>query len=385
MAGMPVRGRRGCVALKIDKVHAEAVLRAEAEAALRGAPVDSGWRAKVLHLSDLCAEGGATTHIAFLGTSMLAKAMDRRGDLFAIKPKLDPGNAHAYSARTLCHAVLVPLSAELGFSIGVTGREPLNNQPYFRMTRLGDDTPIHAGSRAAFDAMVGLIGELARLRTEDGARAALRAYVDVRRGFQPVYSAPDEGGAVSPARLLLAINAFVGARSEGGRCAQAAVAGLMDVVFGAIRVVSGRINDPSRHLPGDVCVLAANGSTCEKAIEVRDKPVRASDIKLFAQKCVMMGVRDAVVVAGSSRQPPLDRVALAEWANALGIGLTVYAGWQGLVEQSLFWAPPSQPEAAALAVQTIHRRLVSVEASPEAVMAWREAAIEAAVTAGNAR
>jgi hypothetical protein len=45
----------------------------------------------------------------------------------------------------LCHSVLVPLSAELGFSLGVTGREPLNNQPYFRMTRLDDGTPVHAG------------------------------------------------------------------------------------------------------------------------------------------------------------------------------------------------------------------------------------------------
>jgi hypothetical protein len=55
-----------------------------------------------------------------------------------IKPNLARANANAYSARTLCHTVLVPLAAELGFNIGVTGREPLDNQPYLRMTRLGE-------------------------------------------------------------------------------------------------------------------------------------------------------------------------------------------------------------------------------------------------------
>ena len=49
------------------------------------------------------------------------------------------------SADSGCHSVLVPAAAELGISLGVTGREPLNNQPYFRMTRLGDNQPVHAG------------------------------------------------------------------------------------------------------------------------------------------------------------------------------------------------------------------------------------------------
>ena len=54
----------------------------------------------------------------------------------------------------------MPVAAELGISLGVTGREPLNNQPYFRMTRLGDETPVHGRGRAAFDYMLELVGEL---------------------------------------------------------------------------------------------------------------------------------------------------------------------------------------------------------------------------------
>jgi hypothetical protein len=79
-------------------------------------------------------------------------------------PNLARANANAYSARTLCHTVLVPLAAELGFNIGVTGREPLNNKPYLRMTRLGDDTPVHQGGRAPFLFMLELVEELASAR-----------------------------------------------------------------------------------------------------------------------------------------------------------------------------------------------------------------------------
>jgi hypothetical protein len=105
---------------------------------------------KVEHLSQLCEQKGASkTHIAFLGTAMLAKAVDQQADLFAVKPEHAQGNANAFSARSLAEKVLVPVAAEFGVSLGVTGREPLNNQPYFRMTRLDDGTPVRKGPNQA--------------------------------------------------------------------------------------------------------------------------------------------------------------------------------------------------------------------------------------------
>ena len=145
--------------MKISKADATKVLREEVIASERG-PLNAEWTSRVEQLSQLCEDGVSKTHIAFLGTAMLAKSINRNADLYAIKPNLDPGNANAYSARTLCHAVLVPVAAELGISIGVTGREPLNNQPYFRMTKLGDSTPVHAGGKAAFNYMLELIRDL---------------------------------------------------------------------------------------------------------------------------------------------------------------------------------------------------------------------------------
>jgi hypothetical protein len=357
--------------VRIDKVRAAAILREQAGLADSGA--DPKWVAKVERLSQLCEEGVSKTHIAFLGTAILAKAIDRRADLFAIKPDHASDNPNAYSARTLCHSVLVPLAAELGINLGVTGREPLNNQPYFRMTRLDDGTPVHAGGRAAFDYMVGLVRELDKLGSEKQALEALRAYLVVRRKRQPRYVDFEDAGGISPEDLVKAIVALVLADSEGGKRAQAVVAGLLDVFAGPLRVESGRINDPSRKYPGDVCVRSsADLELWEKAFEVRDKPVAISDVQIFGKKCIDMGVREAAVVMVSDRQPTMNRKELASWAETFGLGLSLFQGWDSIVDQVLFWGEKPKVVAAGDAVKFIHARLLTVEASPASVELWQQ-------------
>ena len=89
----------------------------------------------------------------------------------------------------------------------------------------------------------------------------------------------------------------------------------MDTFAGPERVESGRINDPSRKYPGDVCVrLASDPDVWEKALEVRDKRVGATDVQVFAKKCVDMDVREAAIVMVSEKQQPLDDEALHQWA-----------------------------------------------------------------------
>lgn len=334
-------------------------------------PIDSGWESRIERLSQLCAEGVSSTHIAFLGTAILAKSMSAGVDLFAIKPNHAVGNANAYSARSLCHSVLVPLAAEFGISIGVTGREPLNNQPYFRMTRLGDGTPVHSGGRAAFDYMVGLVQELQAMESVNEAHKALRAFVGVRRRYQPRYTTGDGSLTITPETLASNIVLFVSENSEHGSRAQAVVAGLFDVFAGVERVVSGRINDPSRNYPGDVCVRSADGNSWEKAVEVRDKPVKTSDIQIFCKKCLEMGVREAALVIVAPKQARFDGEELSTWAAEFGIGLTLFYGWSGFVDQVLFWASMPKTEAAIFAVERIEARLVTVEVSPKSVALWQ--------------
>ncbi len=360
--------------MHLDRERAAQIIREQAHLAARD-PGDPSWLKKVERLSQLCEEGVSKTHIAFLGTTMLAKSLTRQADLFAIKPRHAKGEdkERAFSARTLCHSVLVPLAAEIGINLGVTGREPLNNQPYFRMTRLDDGTPVHPGGREAFDYMVMLVRELQALPNEAKALDALRAFISVRKKYQPRYAALDGEAAVTPASLQEAIIALVKANSEGGRRAQAVVAGLLDVLAGAERVESGRVNDPSRNYPGDVCVRAeSDPGIWEKAFEVRDKPVTESDIRIFGKKCIDMGVREAAVVMVSDRQPLLNEKDLGRWAEGFGLGLTLFRGWETFIDQSLFWSDLPKPVAATRAVARISARLISVEASPEAVASWGE-------------
>ena len=384
------------MAIRIDKTQAEALVRdAAAEASLRGlddgAPIPASqgvpsvlpavkrdqvyaaWVERIQKLSELCESGGAKTHIAFVGTALIAKAVCSEVDLKAIKPKHAAGNRNAFSARSLCHGVLVPLAVELGIDIGATGREPLNNQPYFRMTRLDDGTPVHERSRPAFEFMLSMIDDLQRLATTDEARVALVAFVAVRREHLPGFVDWKRRDEIDSERLARAIHLLVSDDSEHGRRAQAVVAGLMDAFAGPSRVESGRINDPSRRYPGDVCVRAVGSpGSWEKAFEVRDKPVSLADVRIFARTCSRSRVAEAAVVAVAEHQGVIGDTVLAGLSHDLGIAVTVFTDWRDFVRQVLFWASDSATVTARLAVQFIRERLIAVETSPATVSLWVE-------------
>ncbi|SMC32709.1 SacI restriction endonuclease [Fulvimarina manganoxydans] len=354
--------------LRIDKKVAESILRQQA-ALSENDPGDEGWVDRVEELSRLCEEGGARTHVAFLGTALLAKSVDRRADLKWIKPKLaQEGEApFAFSARTLSERVLVPVSADLGIHIGMTSPQPLNNQPYFRMSYLGDGTPISAAGRPAFDYMLGLIDELGNL-DENASRNALRAFVGVRRRYQPRYTEREGELVLTPRVLSETIATFVGRRSENGKRAQACVAALFDVAFGPENVDSGRINDPSRDKPGDVSVM--DGDRAFKAIEVKDKPVSFNDVQIFGKKVVDMGLVDAAYVMVAQRQEVLDLPALERWADGFGLSLRLFYDWDELVEEALYWSRLPAREAAKVAVERIRIRLINVEVEPASLEEW---------------
>jgi hypothetical protein len=221
--------------------------------------------------------------------------------------------------------------------------------------------------------MVQLVRELDQMTNEADARDALRAFIVVRQKYVTRYDDHVHGRSITPDHLIAAIREFVQLDSENGRRAQAVVAGLMDTFAGPDLVESGRINDPSRKHPGDVCVRdGGDPETYEKAIEVRDKPVSLSDVQIFAKKCIEMRVRESCVVMVSPSQQVLDRESLTRWANAFGVGITLFHGWDEFVDQALFWSSLPKPMAAAQALGFIHERLIAVEASSDAVTLWTQ-------------
>lgn len=357
--------------MKIDKELAERALNDAFRASRETSDVIHR-TTRIERLVAAC-EGAAKTHIAFLGTAILAKAVDLTVDAFAVKhsafdPKKQSG---AYSARSLAHGVLVPFATEFGIDLGVSGREPLNNQPYFRMNRVDDNTPVLGSSKAAMEVLKQILLELNSLKTRDAAMAALQAFLKVRTKRRRSDARGPEQVSLSADELLALIKQFTGSNSEGGKRVQAVVAGLLDVFAGDGRVDAGRINDPSRHYPGDIVVYSEEKpDQIEKAFEVRDKVVTLADILIFGARCTKEGVREIAVAALSLKQTEIDALRVSKWASDQQVSVTVFSTWEEIVKQTLFWSPTPGPEAAAEAAIAIRRRLIEVEVSENGVREW---------------
>lgn len=357
------------MSIRFDYEKAAAFLLDQAQLAAAG-EIDPAWIAKIERLSELCERAGVRTHIAFLGTVLLARSLNPDIDPYTVKPTHARDPSRSYPARTLAEKVLVPMSIRIGMHLGVTGREPLNNQPYFRMRWLGDDTPISGASKPPFEFMMTLIAEIADASAEE-ARQGLRAFIAVRRQYATKYATYKGIVAVELEDFAAAIAAFVAENSENGKRAQAVVAGLIDLVESPGRVLSGRINDPSRRYPGDVCVVnETDPSRFEKAFEVRDKPVSESDIFVFADTCLRRGVQDVAVVMLHPAQKKIDETTLTAWGRRHNVAFRLFYGWRELVMEALFWASVPMRAGVSTAADHIERRLREVEVSDAGYQSW---------------
>lgn len=353
-----------------SKARAEPIVRA---AATDPQTPEASWVERVEKLSGKVQYRISATCITMLGTAILAKALNPEVNLFWFKPThvetID--KARSYSARTLCHSVLVPLSAEYGFSLGVSGREPLNNQPFFRMERLDDGTPINPAAQGAFDYMMELIKEVQALSTSAAAKRALHAFITVRRRYVMQYATTGEARIATLAAFVEAVTEFMLLGSAGGSHAQAIAAGVMDAALDPERVESGRINDPSRHYPGDICIWAnPEREAVVRAIEVRDKPVRASDVHIFVRRCQTEGVQDCGVLMVAQGQSVLDEVVLTEWADALNINIRLWHGWEPFIREALFWSDTNANEVVKAAAARARTRLIEAEVDVDALRKW---------------
>lgn len=357
----------------VERDAARTVLVEEAGKDSRGEGSPESWVRDISALSEACA-GASRTHIAMLGTALLAKATDLRADAFSVKE--GAGTPGAYSARGLGHGVLVPNAPMLGIHLGVTGREPLNNQPYFRVKRATEREllPLVRGyAQEPVKILVRLLTLLDKVTSAAEARAALRAFIHVRRRYRQRYPTSAQSPAlVTPPQLIDLIERLVAADSEGGKRAQAVAAGIMDAVAGdPALIVAKHINDPDRHFAGDVGVLVAVGDAdWARVFEVRDKPVAADDITLFAAKLAEGGFRRGSVLAVAKSQKKIETSAATQWAAEKGVHLVVYLGWRSFLEQALFWSHVPAQDACVSAYRHIRERLIVVEASRDAVQLW---------------
>lgn len=362
-------------AMKVDQAVAQQRLEAAAHAAA-AEQYDRSWRERTERLTAACA-GKSLTNIAVLGTALLAKATALDADPFALK--VGDGSApSAYSARSLCQHVLAAHAPRLAIDLGVSGREPFNNQPFFGKDRIGEHLlPIvKKNGQPAFMVLLNCLEAASVIATPGEAMAALAGFIAARRpkGARTGL-AEGAGGELGPTDLLDLIVAFALENAESGKRAQAVVAGLMDVRFGADRVLVSRVHDPDRRFPGDVAISDSDSrSDAAVSLEVRDKPVQETDLYHAVQKAEHFGVREVGVVAAAANQSHINVDAAREWAWQRGIFLRTWIGWEQFVDEALFWSAAPTGAAVAQAYRCIHSRAMELEVSESGVAMWESAA-----------
>lgn len=265
------------------------------------------------HWTDVTRQIGdspSKTFVAGLGAALLAKATDDRVDPLSIKAAYSD---QAFSLRTLCHGVLVPHSREADppYHLGVTGREPLNNQPYFRYDHLDR---IDRVLRSSLPYLAILKRELRRADNLDSTQAcaALAAFLR-ERILQQQTMREAEGHPTAEVKQLStlrqALIAFLGENQpERPKRLQAVVAGIIASVSDDQPSLQ-RLNDPSRRAPGDVHVPATNPYF---AAEVRGKPVPQHDAEDFVRSCGRAEISTAWIVVLSSYHELIDRGTLLD-------------------------------------------------------------------------
>lgn len=331
-------------------------------------PVD-GWWAETART---IAECPTQTIVPALGAALLAKATYPEVDQLAIKEGHSP---RAFSLRTVGHSVLVPASISLDhpFDLAVRGREPLNNQPFFRYDHWNEIARINRRAAPYYELA---IGALASLDDEPdpaaSALSALAAYLRERMAAAALRQRADLTGAgFSLSAAIDAVDAFVSIREDLPVRVQATAAALYELAHGVESVDSRGLYDPSRHGPGDVRVFLPTGEIVIAA-ETRGKAVTSSDAIVFINACHDAGITRAHLVVVGQRAR-LDRAALLERALPMGVMPSVMETVPELFIATLANAAVDLQAVLNELPDVVLRRLHELDAPNRTMSAWESA------------
>jgi hypothetical protein len=302
------------------------------------------------------------TYTPALGTVLLARATDIRVDPLSIKTEYGP---NTYSLRTLGHEVLVPAARQLGFSIRNTGREPLNNQPFFRYDHMSAiDRVRNKPQHDRFLTGVAKIGSTDR----DEALAAFAAFLRVAIiAAQQLDDYTVAEGTLTVQRVVAAVEIFLGEDVDRPQRTQAIVAATFDVTHHDVR--SRKINDPSRDYPGDVQAFEDDGPIL--AAEARAKSVRSTEVESFAFACRQAGIERAfMIVLWPSHQALPVKMLRQKALDYTGVLLTVVENVEDLLIDVFGWSDLALPTALRRFTVSVLTRLKEIEASDHSLAQW---------------
>lgn len=302
------------------------------------------------------------TYTPALGTLLLARATDDRIDPLSIKMEFGP---NTYSLRTVGHEVLVPAARSLGFSIRNTGREPLNNQPFFRYDHMSKidrvrDKPAHA----QFVFGVTKVGELDRDQALAALAAFLRVAITVAQQLDDYVVNP---GALTVQRVIATVETFLSEGTDRPRRTQALVAAAFDVTHRDVR--SRRLNDPSRDYPGDI--QAFDEDLPILAVEVRAKRVSSTEVEGFVSACRRAGIGRAfmVILWPPNRSLPVGMLRRTSLEGE-GVLLTLIEQVEDLLFDVFGWSDLVLSAALTTFATSALARLKEIEATDESLAQW---------------
>lgn len=347
--------------LKVNLDEAQGVLDEAACWASSDRPVPKDW---VSWTKQIDASPSKTFTVA-LGTALLAKATNPDIDALALKAT---SGESAYSARTVGHKVLVPGAITYGYDLRATGREPLNNQPFFRYDRIDEIDRIHVSAKPFLPHLIQACNALNRLEKAD-ALAALAAFLRVRMKAVTADTSFVIGSeAFSMRRLIEEAEGFIQDKPEHGRRGQAFVAAVFDLVSPNVR--TARINDPSRRLPGDVQIF--HEGALSLAVEVRQKLVSHTEALQFAETLRKANLNLGLVAMLDPTQPKLDGYdLLIDAENLHGVALAAAYGAQDLLLGAATWSEKSLGASLDVFPHRMLARLRELEASRAAIAQWQ--------------
>lgn len=308
----------------------------------------------------------AMTWTPAYATLLLAKATDDQVDTMSLKA--ESHRPSAYSARGLCHKILVPAAVEYGFSIRNTGREPLNNQPFFSHARIDKmDRNRNPADREYFLDVTEQANRLTSAEALEALAAFLREALAITAAAKSVV-VKTKGLTSNGARIAVEDFLRSDAKNRPHRL-QAFAAACLDLLYEDVR--TRRINDPSRDLPGDVHAMVGKAVTA--AMEVRGKAVTASDLSTFVTACEMAGVSRAVMFVDAAQQIDLDMHVTVNNQIVRATQVSAFTSAASLLASTLLWAQLPLESAIESFSKRLVIRLQEIEVTVPTLQEWSRA------------
>lgn len=350
----------------VDQVEARATFERAVQLAASGKPLPKEWVQRTQRVG----EAPNKTFVAMLGTALLARATNAAIDPLTLKSSAgsSPG-LEAYSARGLCQHVLVPAALAHSVHLGVTGREPLNNQPFYAKDRVHRDLPVRPAQKPHLDYLVEClerVGEVTRAKAERALAAFIRVRSEAEQ--QPAIQLELRGAGVTLQEFADAAAGFIAADPEGGKRGQTLVAAAFDVVFD--KVDTRRVNDPSRRGVGDV--RARSSGNVVLAAEVRQKVIRKDDVLHYAAELSRRRVPQGMYVALHPDQPELPRLELIAAALQRGVALEIVTSTHELIASTASWSGGDLGYLLDTLPDKFLRRMEELEVSEEGRRTWAQ-------------